>query len=72
MLCTFLNRDSNVFLAHVVPQQTIDFSVKEGEKSCWYLVSYKQVFVLKCSNFLFVLRLKVLACLLENNILKLL
>lgn len=70
MLCTFLNRDSNVFLVRVFPQQTIDFSVKEGQKSCWYSVSYEQVFVVKGSNFSLVPRLKVLACLLENHILK--
>lgn len=70
MLCTFLNRGSNVFLPHVFLQQTIDLSVKEGENCCWYLLSYEHIFLLKCSNLLLVLSLKVLASVLENNILK--
>jgi len=63
MLCAFLRRDSNVF-----PQQAVDFSVKERDKNYWYLVSYEQVFEIECGKVMLVLRLKVLASLLENNI----
>ena len=63
MLCAFLRRDSNVF-----PQQAVDFSVKERDKNYWYLVIYEQVFEIECGKVMLVLRLKVLASLLENNI----
>lgn len=73
MLCTFLSRDSNVFLIHVSSTTTTkDFSVKEREKRYWYLVSYGHVFELKCGKVMLLLRLKDLVYLLENNIWKIL
>lgn len=51
-------------------QQQKDFSVKEREKRCWYLVSYGQVFELKCGKVMLLLRLKDLDSLLKNNIWK--
>lgn len=61
-----------MFSLYMLPQQQQqkDCSVKEREKRCWYLVSYRQVFELKCGKVMLLLRLKDLASLLENNIWK--